>query len=36
MSGKIKRDSEYEKYLKDILIGKHDRVTEWIKRYNEE
>lgn len=36
LSGKINRDSEYEKYLKDILIGKHDRVTEWIKRYNEE
>lgn len=32
--GKINRDSEYEEYLKNILISKHDRVTEWIKKYN--
>lgn len=32
--GKINRDSKYEEYLKNILISKHDRVTEWIKKYN--
>ena len=32
--GKLNRDSNYEEYLKKILISKHDRVTEWIKKYN--
>ena len=32
--GKINRDSKYEEYLKNILISKYDRVTEWIKKYN--
>ena len=32
--GKINRDSKYEEYLKNILISKDDRVTEWIKKYN--
>ena len=30
----INRDSEFEEYLKNILILKNDRVTEWIKKYN--
>lgn len=34
LTGKINRDSKYEEYLKNILISKHDRVTEWIKKYN--
>ena len=34
LTGKINRDSKYEEYLKKILISKHDRVTEWIKKYN--
>ncbi len=34
LTGKINRDSEFEEYLKNILITKYDRVTEWIKKYN--
>lgn len=34
LTGKINRDSEFEEYLKNILIMKHDRVTEWTKKYN--
>lgn len=34
LTGKINRDSKYEEYLKNILISKYDRVTEWIKKYN--
>ena len=34
LTGKIDRDSEFEGYLKNILIMKYDRVTEWIKKYN--
>ncbi len=34
LTGKINRDSEYEEYLKNILIMKNDRVTEWIEKYN--
>lgn len=30
----INRDREFEEYLKNILILKNDRVTEWIKKYN--
>lgn len=30
----INRNSEFEEYLKNILILKNDRVTEWIKKYN--
>ena len=36
LTGKINRDSEFEEYLKNILITKYDRVTEWIKKYNVE
>lgn len=32
--GKINRDSSFEEYLKEILLLKNDRVTEWIKKYN--
>ncbi len=36
LSGKTDRDSEYENYLKSILLSKDDKVTCWIKRYNKE
>ena len=28
--------NEYEKYLKDTLLCENDKVTAWIKKYNEE
>ena len=34
LTGKINRDREFEEYLKNILLMEHDRVTEWIKKYN--
>lgn len=34
LTGKINRSSEYERYLKNILITNDNRVTEWIRRYN--
>ncbi len=36
LSGEIDRDNKYEKYLKDVLLDKNDRVTDWIKKYNVE
>ena len=32
--GKINRDNSFEEYLKEILLLKNDRVTDWIKKYN--
>lgn len=36
LSGKVNRSIEFETYLKDILGGKNDRITEWIEKYNKE
>lgn len=36
LCGKIGQDDKYEKYLKSILLSKDDKITEWIKKYNEE
>lgn len=32
--GKINRDSKYEKYLENTLISEDDKITNWIKKYN--
>ena len=34
--GRIKRDAQYEEYLKKTILSTEDRVTEWIKKYNKE
>jgi len=36
LCGKIGQDNKYEKYLKDTLLCENDKVTAWIKKYNEE
>lgn len=36
LSGKVNRSIEFETYLKGILEGENDRITEWIKKYNKE
>ena len=36
LSGKVNRSVEFEKYLKDILEDKNDRITEWVEKYNKE
>lgn len=35
LCGKVGKDDKYEKYLKSILLSKDDKVTNWIKKYNE-
>lgn len=34
LSGKIDRDIEYEKYLEKVITSTEDKVTKWIKKYN--
>ena len=34
--GRIKRDAQYEEYLKKTILSTENRVTEWIKKYNKE
>ena len=34
--GRIKRDAQYEEYLKKTIFSTENRVTEWIKKYNKE
>lgn len=35
LCGKINRDKQYEEYLKSTLLEKEDRVSKWIKKYNQ-
>lgn len=32
--GKINRDEKYEKYLENCLVSDDDKITNWIKKYN--
>ncbi len=32
--GKINRDERYMKYLENVLMSEDDKITKWIKRYN--
>lgn len=34
LTGRINRDSEYEKYLESVLNDENDRVSKWIDIYN--
>jgi len=34
LTGSVNRDYEFESYLKNILLEKQDKISEWIERYN--